>query len=208
MRRFSSAVRITLVESRPADGEPRDSAPFCVTVRIGERLGQRVVDDGARWLSAEAPPPRRLRREPDPRVWNAPGACRRVPANFDGAREARGSIETAQVGPDTSELRVGAITGTADRIKRAAVRRTRASVQIKLVATDNSPVRPGVAETTGARFHCVDIRIGQRVGDRRIVDAASDPGFRTLRFRRERDPRAWAAEPGCRSVPVNFYGED
>ncbi|MCP9490161.1 MAG: hypothetical protein MSC31_09835 [Solirubrobacteraceae bacterium MAG38_C4-C5] len=118
------------------------------------------------------------------------------------------NFETARVGPDTSELRVRGITGGGDRIKRAAVRRTRGAVRITLVATDNNPVRPGEARTTEALFHCVEIRIGQRVGDRRIIDAFLEPEFRAFRLRRERDPRAWAAEPGCRPVPVNFYGED
>jgi hypothetical protein len=124
--------------------------------------------------------------------------------------ERRTSFNTVRVGPDTSELRVTTTTGSIDdEIKRAAVKRDGGAVRITLVRTG----APGDLQNTASVPQCLIIRIGQRVGARRVVDGArrllAEPvrSSSPRRLRRERDRRAWDARGDCRPLPANFYGE-
>jgi hypothetical protein len=132
-------------------------------------------------------------------------------ARGDLARdELRNSFNTVRVGPDTSELRITTVTGGQEEIKRAAVRRTGETVRVTLVQSGGP--QSDLPQTLEARDHCVIIRIGERLGDREVVDGSrrflSDPGRGPERLRRERDRRAWETRRDCRPLPAKFYGEE
>lgn len=124
--------------------------------------------------------------------------------------ESRTNFDTVRVGPDTSELRVTTTTGSIDEeIKRAAVKRDGGAVRITLVRTGapDDPRNDAIVD------RCLIIRIGQRLGARRVVDGArrllAEPvrSSSPRRLRRERDRRAWDARGDCRRLPATFYGE-
>lgn len=82
--RTAETVRVTVIQTDPSDPQTTQATDFCLQVRIGERLGNRRVTDGARQFRPGSRPPDRLRRERDRDAWGARSECRPIPANFYG----------------------------------------------------------------------------------------------------------------------------